>query len=202
MKPLFQKSIKWSSGIAVITLVLAAVFSVVSTFLLNGVAWAIGMLIVFIIVLTGIGFDIIGVAATAVNEKPFHAMAAKRVHGSKQSIFIARNADRMANFCNDVVGDISGIVSGTASAAVVIQLSLQFGHGEGSWFQSVVAVLFTSVLAAITVGGKAFGKTYAIRYATQIIFQVGRLFYFVEERLKIRFTYHKKKKKSLRSKRK
>lgn len=201
MKSLLRKSIKWSSGITVITLVLAVVFSVVSIFTLNDVTWALGMLIVFVIVLIGIGFDIIGVAATAVNEKPLHAMAANRIHGSKQSIFIARNADRMANFCNDVVGDISSVVSGTAGAAVVTQLTLQFGHGEDSLFRSIVSVLFTSIIAALTVGGKAFGKSFAIQYATEIIFQVGRVFYFLEERLKIRFTY-KKKKKNMRAKRK
>ncbi|HEU5141510.1 MAG TPA: hypothetical protein VFT51_16160 [Bacillales bacterium] len=194
MIKLLKNSIKWSSGIAVITLVLAAIFSVVSTFLLGGVSWAVGMLIVLVIVLTGVVFDIIGVAATAVKEKPFHAMAAKRVHGSKQSIFITRNADRVANFCNDVVGDISGIVSGTASAAVVLELTVQLGYGEESAFQYVVAVLFTSVVAALTVGGKAFGKAFAIKYATEIILQVGRIFYFVEDSLKIKFTYAKKKK--------
>ncbi|HEX6922892.1 MAG TPA: hypothetical protein VF149_03635 [Bacillales bacterium] len=194
MKTLLKQSIKWSSGIAVITFVLAAIFSVVSTFLLSGVTWAVGMLVVLVIVLTGVVFDIIGVAATAADEKPFHSMAAKRVHGSKQAIFITRNADRVANFCNDVVGDISGIVSGTASAAVVLELTLQLNFGEDSPFQYVVSVLFTSTIAALTVGGKAFGKTFAIKYATEIILQVGRLFYFVEEKLKIRFTYTKKRK--------
>lgn len=189
-----KQSFKWSSGIAVITLVLAAIFSIVSTFLLGGATWAIGMIVVLFIILIGVVFDIIGVAATAADEKPFHAMAAKRVHGSKQSIFITRNADRVANFCNDVVGDISGIVSGTAAAVVVIELTMQLGFGDDSGFQNVVSILFTSVVAALTVGGKAFGKTFAIRYATDIIFQIGRLFYFVEEKLKIKFTYTKKKK--------
>ncbi|HET7627494.1 MAG TPA: hypothetical protein VFK44_03800 [Bacillales bacterium] len=191
MKLMFKKSIKWSSGIAVITLVLAAIFSVVSTFVLDGVTWGAGTLIVLFIVAIGIIFDIIGVAATAVDEKPFHAMASKRIHGSKQSIYIARNADRMANFCNDVVGDISGIVSGTAVAAVVLQLTLQLEYGSDSTFQYVVSVIFTSVVAALTVGGKAFGKTFAIRYATQIIFQVGKLFYFIESKLKLSLTQKK-----------
>src|SRR5699024_1727526 len=124
MKYMFKKSIKWSSGIAVITLVLAAVFSIVSTFLLNGVTWAVGLLVVLLIVLIGVVFDIIGVAVTAVNLKPFHSMAAKKIHGSKQSIFIARHADRVANFCNDVVGDISGVVSGSAVGVVVLELTV------------------------------------------------------------------------------
>ncbi|MFA8438841.1 hypothetical protein [Pueribacillus sp. YX66] len=188
MKLPFDKSINWSIGIAVITFVLAALFSIISTAMLSGVTWAAGMVVVFCIVLIGIFFDIIGVAATAAQEKPFHAMAAEKVPGAKQAIVICRNADRVASFCNDVIGDISGIVSGTASAIVVIQLSFQFGHGDGSLFQTIVSILFTSVVAATTVGGKAFGKTYAIRYSKNVIFQVGRLFYILEDKLKIKIT--------------
>ena len=186
MRSPFDKSIHWSLSIAVITFVLAALFSVISTAMLNGVSWAAGMLIVFGIVMIGIVFDIIGVAATAAIETPFHAMASEKVKGAKQSIYICRNADRVASFCNDVIGDISGIVSGTASAAVVIQLVYAFGRGDGSLFQTIISVVFTSVVAAVTVGGKAFGKSFAIRYSTYVIFQVGRLLYLVEEKLKIK----------------
>ncbi|WLD91986.1 hypothetical protein [Alkalihalobacillus sp. AL-G] len=184
MNSIFHKSLKWSTGIAVITLVLAAIFSVISTILLDGVAWAIGMIIVFLIVLVGVVFDIIGVAATAVDEVPFHAMASEKVKGSRQAIAICRNADRVANFCNDVIGDISGIISGTASATVILQLTLASG-GDAA-FEYIVSIIFTSVVAALTVGGKAFGKSFAIHFSTNIIFQVGRLIYLFEERLKFK----------------
>ncbi|KSU85703.1 hypothetical protein QUF84_16875 [Fictibacillus enclensis] len=186
MKHSFHKSIKWSTGIAVITLVLAAIFSVASTLMLSGVSWGMGMVIVLIIVLIGVFFDIIGVASTAANEVPFHAMASEKVPGSRHAIQITRNADRVSNFCNDVIGDISGIISGTASAAVIIELTMTLGHGEGTLFEHTISILFTGIIAAITVGGKAFGKSYAIHHATAIIFQVGRLLYFFEEKLKIR----------------
>lgn len=180
------KSINWSLGIAVITLVLAAIFSIVSTFLLSGVAWAVGMVIVLVIVFVGIFFDTIGVAATAASEKPFHAMAAEKLVGAKHAVLITRNADRFANFCNDVIGDIAGIISGTASAYVVVQLSIQMGYADGSIAQFSVAVLFTSVVAALTVGGKSIGKTLAIEYSTPIIYQVGRILYILEVKLKLK----------------
>ena len=180
-----KNSLNWTLGIAVITFVLAALFSIVSTFILSGVTWAAGMIIVLIIVLVGVIFDTIGVAATAAEEAPFHAMAAERVPGAKEAVLITRNADRFANFCNDVIGDIAGIISGTASAFVVIQLAQQIGQGENSAYQFWISVIFTSVVASLTVGGKALGKTLALHYATPIIFQVGRLFYLLEVKLKI-----------------
>ncbi|UAL46006.1 hypothetical protein [Sutcliffiella horikoshii] len=195
----WKDAINWSLAIAVITLVLAAIFSIVSTYLLSGVTWAVGMVIVFIIVFIGIFFDMLGIASTAADEIPFHAMAAERVNGSKQAIQIVRNADRFASFCNDVIGDISGIISGTASAIVVISFTLSVGQREDSLFHYIVAVVFTSVVAAVTVGGKAFGKSMAIRYSTPILFQVGRLFYILEDKFNIVVLKDNKKRKNKRN---
>ncbi|MCT8138707.1 hypothetical protein H1D32_13730 [Anaerobacillus sp. CMMVII] len=180
-----RNSLNWTLAIAVITLVLAALFSIVSTFILSGVTWGVGLLIVLVIVLVGVVFDTIGVAATAADEAPFHAMAAERVPGAKAAVLITRNADRFANLCNDVIGDIAGIISGTASAFVVMQLAMQIGQGDNSTYQFWISVIFTSVVASLTVGGKSLGKTIALQYATPIIFQVGRLFYLLEVKLKI-----------------
>ncbi|WP_066173449.1 hypothetical protein [Bacillus marinisedimentorum] len=196
-----RKSINWSLGIAVTTLVLAAIFSVVSTFLLSGVAWGAGMLIVLAIVLTGVFFDMLGIAATAADEVPFNAMASERVYGARESLRIVRNADRFASFCNDVIGDISGIISGTATAIVIMQITVRFGY-DTSFLQNVINVMFTSVVAALTVGGKALGKTFAIQFSTDIILYVGRFFRFVEERLHITIFSPGKKDKNHQKKRK
>ncbi|OIJ16881.1 hypothetical protein BKP37_04260 [Anaerobacillus alkalilacustris] len=198
-----KASLNWTLAIAVITLVLAAIFSIVSTFFLSGVTWGVGMFIVFLIVLVGIIFDTIGVAATAAEESPFHAMAAERILGAKEAVLITRNADRFANFCNDVIGDIAGIISGTAAAFVVLQLANSLGQGENTNYQFWISVFFTSIVASLTVGGKSLGKTIALEYATPIIFQVGRLFYLLQVKLKINILNNgknkdKKKKKTKR----
>ncbi|TCP31189.1 hypothetical protein EV207_10372 [Scopulibacillus darangshiensis] len=197
MKVDIKKTLKWSISIAVITLVLAAIFSVISNSLLGGVTWAIGMLIVLGIVLIGVVFDIIGVAATAADETPLHAKASVKAKGAKHAIFICRNADRVSNFCNDVIGDISSVVSGTASAAVVLELVVQFSNGDNSTAQYVVSIVFTCIVSALTVGGKAFGKSFAINYATEIIYHVGRLFYFAEQQLHINILNKNNKKKKV-----
>ncbi|MBA2173647.1 hypothetical protein H0266_01930 [Halobacillus locisalis] len=180
-----KKSVQFSISIAVITFVLAAIFSVISSSVLSGVIWIIGLIIVFIIVFTGVFFDMLGIAATAAEEKPFHAMASEKVSGAKEAIVIVRNADRFASFCNDVIGDISGIVSGTASAIVVLQLTNVIGYNEGSTVQITISVLLTSVVAALTVGGKALGKFFAIHSSTKIIFFAARVISWIENRLKI-----------------
>ncbi|WP_456274094.1 hypothetical protein [Bacillus sp. AK031] len=195
MKDVMKNSIKWSISIAVITFVLAALFSIFSNLILNEVTWVIGLMVVLIIVFIGIFFDMLGIAATAADETPFHAMAAKKVYGAKHSIRIVRNADRFASFCNDVIGDISGIISGAAAAIVLIGLTLDLQINNGSPVEYAFNVLLTSLIAALTVGGKALGKTLAIQYSKDIIFQVGKVLQFVEDKFHITIIKDKKDKK-------
>jgi len=193
MKTQLQKSLKFSLGIAVITFVLAAIFSVISTFILNDVYYLIGIIIVFVIVIIGVTFDMLGIAATAAHEVPFHAMAAEKVNGSKEAIIIVRNADRFASFCNDVIGDIAGVISGTAAAIVVLRIAQILGQGDGSTLQFVISVIFTSIVAAVTVGGKAMGKFFAVHSSTEIIFFAARVIALIERKLNISLLPREKK---------
>ncbi|WP_188453698.1 hypothetical protein [Virgibacillus oceani] len=186
MKSHIKRSIKFSLTIAVITFVLAAIFSVISSSILSDVVWVTGMFIVLIIVSIGVVFDMLGIASTAADEAPFHAMAAEKVNGAKEAVIIIRNADKFASFCNDVIGDISGIVSGTATGMVVVQIAALTGNGEGSSLQITLSVVLTSLVAALTVGGKALGKYFAINASTNIIFFAGKVISLIENKLKIR----------------
>ncbi|HLQ70891.1 MAG TPA: hypothetical protein VK142_03770 [Bacillota bacterium] len=194
MKPHIKKSIKFSVMIAVITFVLAAIFSVISSSILGKVTWMVGLIIVLIIVLIGVVFDMLGIASTAAQESPLHAMAAEKIPGAKEAVIIIRHADKFASFCNDVIGDISGIVSGTATAIVVLQIAQLTGGSETGSVQVVLNVLLTSLVAALTVGGKAIGKTFAIHKSTRIIFLTGKIVFLIENKLKIRVLPHDKKK--------
>ena len=197
----FKDSLKWSSFIALVTLLLSAGFTIVSTVILAGVGWGLGMLLVIMFVLIGIFFDILGLAAASADEKPYHSLASEKVDGSKQAIYIVRNADKFSNFCNDVIGDISGIVSGTASAGVVLHLIYAFNQTEESFTFKIISVLFTAIVAALTVGGKAVGKTFAIHNAILIILKVGRFFSFLERHFHITiFNGNKKPKRKVRKK--
>src|SRR5699024_6630319 len=175
MNPQIKQSIKFSITIAVITFVLAAIFSVISSSILGKVVWLIGLLVVLIIVLIGVLFDMVGIASTSVTEAPFHAMAAEKITGAKEAVAIIRNADKFASFCNDVIGDISGIVSGTATALVVLQITNLLGESDGSPLEITLSVLLTSIVAALTVGGKALGKYIAINSSTKIIHFAGKV---------------------------
>jgi len=186
MNKKLKRSIIFSLTIAVTTFVLAAIFSVISSSLLSKVSWGIGILIVIMLILVGILFDMLGIAATAADEAPFHAMASERVHGAKEAVILIKNADRFSSFCNDVIGDISGIVSGCATVVVVIQINQLLNFTEGSQKDIALNVIFTSIVAALTVGGKAIGKYFAINKSTQIIMLAGKVIYMIENGIKIK----------------
>jgi CBS domain containing-hemolysin-like protein len=181
MSDLFRKSLRWATIIGLLTALMAMLLSVVSSSLLNGVPWSGGLLVVLVIVAINVVFDMLGTAAAAATERPFHAMAAKKLPGARHAIGILRRADQFSNFCNDVIGDICGIISGAAAFAVVGSLVVDVGGDRLVW-----DVLMVSVISALTVGWKALGKTFSIHYANSIIFQVGRFFFFLEDKFHIR----------------
>lgn len=174
-----RKSHPLRSGLIVGTgaLFLSIVFNLGSQFILEFVAsTALKFVLLVIIILIGVFFDIIGVAAAAATEGPCHAQAATRKFGAKQAFKVVRNADKVSSFCNDVVGDICGILSGAIAAAIVFELITKSSGVE----ELVASTLLTAVVAGLTVGGKAAGKSMAIEHANDIVLRVGMLMAVVE----------------------
>lgn len=162
---------QWILAIVLLSFALSASLQFFSSHLLKDVPLIISFIIVFTIIIIGIIFDIIGIAVTAAEESPFHAMASRKVYGAKSAIGLIRNANKVSSFCNDVIGDICGIISGTASAYIVLQLAEKTGIGQ----TALLGTLFSGLLACMTIGGKAMGKTYAIRHCNHIVYRVAVL---------------------------
>src|SRR5699024_5458922 len=119
MNTKFKNSIKFSVYIAVITYMLAAIFSIVSSSLLSKFSLIFSLIIVLVIVNVGILYDMLSVAATAAKESKFNAIAAEKLVGAKEDVLITKNADKFARFCNDVINDITDIISGSALTGVM-----------------------------------------------------------------------------------
>ena len=169
-----NKTIRWVVTIFLVTIFISGAISLISDEIMASSGMVVSFVILLVIVLIGIVFDIIGVAVTSADEKPFHSMAARKVSGSQEAIRLLRNAERVSSICNDVIGDICGVVSGSASAAIAAQVLQNF---EFSW-PRMVSLIMSALVAGLTVGGKAIGKTFAINSCTSIVFGVGRVISF------------------------
>ena len=166
-----NKTIRWVVTIFLITIIISGTISFVSDLIMESSSIVVAFLILLAIVVLGIIFDVVGVAVTSADEKPFHSMAARKVPGGLEAIRLLRSAERVSSICNDVVGDICGVVSGSASATIAAQVLSKF---DFSWPQ-MLSLLMSALVAGLTVGGKAIGKTVAIKSCTQIVHLVGRV---------------------------
>ena len=166
-----NKAIRWIIAVFISTILVSGIISFASEEIMSVSSMAVAFIILLVIIFVGILFDIIGVAVTSADEKPFHSMAARKVPGALESIRLLRNAEKVGSICNDVVGDICGVVSGSASATIAAQLLAKM---EFSWPQ-LVGLLMSALVAGLTVGGKAIGKTFAIHSCTQIVHTVGKI---------------------------
>lgn len=127
-------------------------------------------IITFLILFLGIIFDIIGTAVLTAKESSFHAKAANKIQGSKECIKLIKNASTISSFCNDVIGDICGIVSGSMGTMIALYFINKFGLSK-----TITALIVSSIISSLTVGGKAIGKNFAVKKSDDIIFMVGKI---------------------------
>lgn len=166
-----NKAIRWVVTVFFVTILVSGTISFISDEIMAVSTIWVAFLILLTIVLVGIVFDIIGMAVATAREEPFHSMAARKVPGAQESIRLLRKAERVSSICNDVVGDICGVVSGSASATIAAQVLQKMEFG----FPQLITLLMSALVAGLTVGGKAIGKTFAINSCTQIVHFVGKL---------------------------
>ena len=161
---------RWPLRVFLIAVALSAVMSFCSSAVLEDSGLWIPILVLVIFILLGIVFDMIGVAVTAADPKPFHSMAAHKEKGAKAAIRLLQNANQVSSVCNDVVGDICGIVSGSTAAVIVTHLQRDL-----STTSVLISIGATALISGITIGGKALGKTVAINQCTSVVYRVARI---------------------------
>lgn len=160
----------WVLHVFLMSVVLSAVLSFLSSTALSGTGYLVAILVLVFFIVLGIVFDMIGVAVTAADPRPFHSMAAHKEKGGREAIRLLNNADRVSSFCNDVVGDICGIVSGSTAAVIVTQLQHSL-----STTSVLISIGVTALISGLTIGGKALGKNIAISDCTNVVHRVAIL---------------------------
>ena len=165
-----KKHNHWPLRVFFMAVVLSALLSFFSSTALEGTGYAVALAVLAAFIALGIVFDMVGVAVTAADPRPFHSMAAHKEKGGKEAIRLLKNANQVSSFCNDVVGDICGIVSGSTAAVIVTQLQRDL-----SMHSVLLSIGITALISGITIGGKALGKTVAINDCTNVVYRVARV---------------------------
>ncbi len=170
---------KWVITITICAFLISLFFSSLTEILVSHLNAIIGILIILFIIIIGVIFDMIGVSVTAASIKPFNSMASKKIKGSKTAIFLIQNAEKVSAFCNDVIGDVCGIISGSVGILISNVIALEFNLNV-----SLVTLILTALIAAITIGGKALGKSYAINKSDVIVFRFAKIVSFFRKEVK------------------
>ena len=163
----------WILKITLSTFFISLAFSLVSETIIPNANIFISIILVLLFIGIGIIFDIIGVSITVADVKTFNSMSSKNIRGAKLAAKLIKNAEKVSSFCNDVIGDICGIISGSTSASIALIISNKFNINL-----LVVSLIITAVVASLTIGGKAIGKSIAINKSDSIIFKFSSLISF------------------------
>ncbi len=169
-----SSNVRWIVTIFFVTIIISSTISFLSSAIMEDAGLVEAFLVLLVIVLLGIIFDIIGVAVMSAQEKPFHSMAAKKVPGAAEALKLLRNAEKVSSFCNDVVGDICGVVSGSASAVIAV-MALKDMNAD-----SVAQLIMSALVAGVTIAGKACGKNVAMKQSVKIVNMVAKPIYYIK----------------------
>ena len=160
---------QWLMKIFLMTFCLSVVFNYLSTEVVENLNIAVSIIILILVIVISIITDIIAIAATAAEEAPFHAKAADKKRGAKQSVMIIKNADKVSSVCADVIGDVCGVLAGATSALVALNIANLLKISA----VSIVTMLVTATVTAFMVFGKGIGKRFGIKNANQIVDVIG-----------------------------
>ena len=172
-KPKAKVNIRWIVSVFFISMTTSAVLSLICNELIGHMATVMQFFVLLLIIFIGIIFDIIGLAVATADEKQFHSMAARKIKEGKIAVAMIRNADKMSSICNDVVGDICGIVSGATAASIAIRV---FADPSVSF---VGNLLMTALVSGMTIGGKAIGKYFGMNFSEDILYVIVKILRFL-----------------------
>ena len=164
-----MKKDNWIIKAFLMTFFIAFLFNAITNVVIENCNYIALIVFSILFILLGIIFDIIGTAVLTAKESTFHAKSSKKIKGAKESIYLIKNSNRIASICNDVIGDICGIVSGSIGAMLSIYIS-----NVTPMSQMISTLLISSLISSLTVGGKAIGKKYAVEKSDIIIEKVGK----------------------------
>ncbi len=160
----------WIGKIVLISFTISFCMSLIAQMTIPNLSLLFGILVTLLFIFIGIMFDIVGVSVTGADEAVFHSMNSRKVKGANVAVKFKKNAEKVSSFCCDVIGDICGIVSG--AAGTTISLSIANSTGISILLSTLIV---SAIIASLTIGGKAIGKSFAINKSDIILYEFAKL---------------------------
>lgn len=158
---------RWAFKTLVLSISLSIVFSVVSQSLFPNLSIFLSIFVIAFFIILSVLFDMIGVAVTSIDFLQLEKYGGKK--GYKTAIKLCQNTEKVSSFCGDVVGDICGILSGAGGVSLVVNM-----HISNPNVYFIVTCLISSVIAGLTIFGKAIMKGYAVENCEIVVMKTGK----------------------------
>lgn len=159
----------WGISVLFISFALTVIFSFLTEVAIADSAAFVCVIVLLVLLVLNIGCDVLANSIISCKIECFHAMASNKIKGAKRAVSFCRNATKLSSIFADIIGDICGIVSGAAGTALAVHIAV-----SGSVWELVASILVSAVIGALTVGGKAIFKHFAIKFNKQIVFGFAR----------------------------
>lgn len=181
-KKKFPPWLSWGLSVLFLSFGLTVVFSFLTELVIseNSPA-ALCVVVLLVLLVLNISCDVLANAIISCKPECFHAMASNRIKGARRAVTFCKNASKLGSIFADVIGDICGIVSGAAGAVLAVIVAIS----GNDMAKLIASILVSAVIGALTVGGKAIFKHFAIKYNKNIVFAFARFTTFFK-REKIR----------------
>ena len=168
-----QSRYKWILKITIASFIISIFFSFISEIAIPNVGIVFGVFLALLFIPIGVIFDMVGFSVTASDEAIFHSMAAQKVKGAKLAVKFKKNADKVSSFCQDVIGDICGIVSGSTGAVISLKIMQELNSNN-----IFITLIIMGIISALTIGGKATFKSIAMKNANDILYRFAYIISF------------------------
>ncbi|MBE7075784.1 MAG: hypothetical protein E7375_01785 [Clostridiales bacterium] len=110
----------------------------------------------------------IGVAVTTIETSKLQKFVDQK--GYNTAKILCNNREKVSSFCADVVGDICGILSGAGGVSLTVNMQIS---NPNVYF--ITTCLISSLIAGLTIFGKAVMKTFAVEKCEVVVMKIGSL---------------------------
>ena len=170
--------LSWGLSVLFLSFGLTVLFSFLTEISIKGSPVYICVIVLIVLLFLNIGCDMIANAIITCQPDAFHAMASNKIKGANRAVTLCKNATKLGSVFADVIGDICGIVSGAEGAVLVVYIA---AIADGNIWEIVSSILVSAVIGALTVGGKAIFKHFAMKYNKQIVFSFAKFTTFFKK---------------------
>lgn len=166
-----KSNLKWSIKVLVLSFFLSFFFSFISQSLFPTMSIFLSIFIIIFFVAISVIFDMIAVGVTSVSLEKLEIFKSEKNYATAKKL--CENTEKVSSFCGDVVGDICGILSGAGGVSLVLNMNIQ---DPNIYF--LVTCLVSSLIAGLTIFGKAIMKRYSVDNCEKVILKTAQILDF------------------------